>query len=57
MFNNTRGSVLLAILFHAAGNVTVNVFPVVVPYISLRGLGEIVRWVVVCFVVVMDRPH
>ena len=57
MFNNTRGSVLLASFFHAAGNVKVNVLPVVVPYITLRGLGEIFRWVVVCFVVVMDRPN
>ncbi|MBC8001588.1 MAG: CPBP family intramembrane metalloprotease [Opitutaceae bacterium] len=58
LFNNTRGSILLAILFHAAGNVTVNVLPVLVPGVYASGIwGEIVRWGLVGAVVVIEGPR
>jgi membrane protease YdiL (CAAX protease family) len=58
LFNNTGGSVLLAVLFHAAGNVTFNVLPVLIPGVYASGIwGEIVRWAVVGAVVVMQGPR
>jgi len=57
LFNNTRGSILLAILFHAAGNVTANILPVLIPDVSASGTWEeIVRWIVVGAVVVIEGP-
>lgn len=58
IFNHTRGSVLLAILFHAAGNVTFHVLPVLVPGVHASGIwGEIVRWAVVAAVVIIAGPR
>jgi uncharacterized protein len=58
LFNNTWGSILLAILFHAAGNMTVNVLPVLIPGVYASGIwGEIVRWIVVGAVVVIEGPR
>lgn len=58
LFNNTGGSVLLAVLFHAAGNVTFNVLPVLIPGVYASGIwGEIVRWTVVGTVVVIAGPR
>lgn len=58
LFNNTRGSVLLAVLFHAAGNVTFNVLPVLIPGVYASGIwGEIVPWTVVGAVVVFEGPR
>ena len=58
LFNNTRGSILLAILFHATGNVTANVLPVLMPGGHASGIWEeIVRWIVVGAVVVMEGPR
>jgi membrane protease YdiL (CAAX protease family) len=57
IFNNTKGSVLLAILFHAAGNVTFNVLPQLLPGVYDSGIwGEIVRWLVVGTVIAFARP-
>lgn len=38
IFNNAQGSILLAILFHAANNTTYNVLPTLFPAISENGL-------------------
>lgn len=38
IFNNTQGSILLAILFHAANNTTFNTLPILLPAISENGL-------------------
>jgi membrane protease YdiL (CAAX protease family) len=58
LFNNTRGSILLAVLFHAAGNVTANLLPVLVPGVYVSGSWEeIVRWMVVGTVVAIERPR
>ena len=57
VFNNTRGSILLAVLFHAAFNVTVNVLPIFVPGVYEVGLwADVVRWAVVMTVVVVAGP-
>ena len=57
IFNNTRGSILLAILFHASGNLTANVLPVIFPGVYGSGVwGEIVPWIVVGLVVAIYGP-
>jgi membrane protease YdiL (CAAX protease family) len=57
LFNHTRGSLLLAILFHAANNVTFNALPVLVPGVADIGAwGAIVRWGVVLGVVWYNGP-
>jgi uncharacterized protein len=57
IFNNTKGSILMAIVFHAAGNVTANVLPVLVPGVNDVGVwGTIVQWAVVTTVVVYFGP-
>lgn len=58
LFNNTRGSILLAILFHAAGNLTFNILPVLIPGVYASGIWEeIVRWTVVGAVVIIEGPR
>jgi CAAX protease family protein len=58
LFNNTRGSILLAVLFHAAGNVTANLLPVLVPGVYASGVwGEVIRWAVVATVIVIEGPR
>jgi len=55
LFNHTRGSILLAILFHASGNVTVNMLPRLVPGVYDSGVwGEVVRWSLVCAVLIFN---
>lgn len=58
LFNNTRGSILLAILFLAAGNVTVNILPVLVPGVYATGIwGHIVPWIFVGTVLLTEGPR
>lgn len=38
IFNNTKGSILLAILFHAANNITYNVLPKLFPEVHTAGI-------------------
>lgn len=57
VFNHTRGSILLAILFHAAGNLTVNLLPVWLPGIYGVGIwADVVPWLVVFAVVAVEGP-
>jgi uncharacterized protein len=57
IFSNTKGSVLLAILFHAAGNITYNALPILVPVVSHTGMaGTIVQWVVIALITVIEGP-
>jgi len=58
IFNNTRGSILLAIVFHAAGNVTANILPVLIPGVYDSGIwGDIVRWILVGAIIVIEGPR
>lgn len=58
IFNNTQGSVLISILFHAAGNVTVNILPDIIPGIYDTGIwGFIVPWLVVGVVIAVEGPQ
>lgn len=57
IFNNTEGSILLAILFHAAGNITYNVLPQLFPEIHASGIwNSIVQWFVVIAVIIYSGP-
>lgn len=57
IFNNTQGSILLAILFHAANNTTFHVLPVVVPAVrSIGDLGTWVQWFAVIVIVLVAGP-
>jgi membrane protease YdiL (CAAX protease family) len=58
IFQNTRGSILLAILFHAANNVTFNVLPHFLPGAYATGVwAEVVRWATVLAVVKLAGPR
>ena len=57
IFSNTQGSVLLAILFHAANNTTYHLLPALVPAAGDTGnMGLIVQWAVVAAVVLIEGP-
>ncbi len=57
LFANTRGSILLAILFHAANNVTYNALPLLLPHAYETGVwGELLRWSVVAAIVATAGP-
>ncbi len=57
IFNNTKGSILLAILFHAANNITYNVLPKLFPEVHAVGIwNTIVPWMVVLLVIIYFGP-
>ena len=57
VFNHTKGSLLIAILYHAAGNLTYNVLPDLVPGVYDVGVwGTVVQWMVVVAVVLYTGP-
>jgi membrane protease YdiL (CAAX protease family) len=57
IFNNTKGSILMAILYHAAGNVTANVLPVLAPGVNhAAAWGMIVQWAAAIAVVLFFGP-
>jgi hypothetical protein len=50
-------SLLIAVLFHAAGNLTYNVLPVLVPGVNDAGVwGTVMEWVVVAAVLLYTGP-
>lgn len=57
IFNHTHASVLLAIIFHATGNITANVLPALIPAVQDVGVwGTIVPWAVALAVIVFAGP-
>jgi membrane protease YdiL (CAAX protease family) len=57
IFNHTHGSVLLAIIFHAANNLSGNILPAVIPAVQDVGVwGIIVPWAVALAVIVFAGP-
>ena len=58
IFNNTQGSILMVILFHAAGNLSYMVLPFFFPGISDAGIFIfLMQWVVVIVVVLVEGPR
>lgn len=57
LFNNTKGSILLSILFHGANNITYNLLPVLFPQAHATGIwNTIVSWFVVFLVIIYFGP-
>lgn len=57
IFNHTKGSLLIAILYHAAGSLTFNVLRAFVPGLYDVGVwGTVVQWMVVAAVVLYAGP-
>jgi membrane protease YdiL (CAAX protease family) len=57
IFNNTKGSILLSILFHASNNITYNLLPKLFPEVHTAGIwNTIVPWLVVLLVIIYFGP-
>ena len=57
IYNNTNGSILMVILFHATGNLCYVVLPVFFPGVSSAGsLTTIIQWLVVLIVILVEGP-
>ena len=57
IFNNTKGSILLSILFHAANNISYNLLPKLVPEVRSAGIwNTIVPWFIVLLVIIYFGP-
>jgi hypothetical protein len=58
IFNNTKGSILMAILFHATGNLSYMVLPLFFPGIDTAGIFiSVVQWAVVIVIVFIEGPQ
>jgi membrane protease YdiL (CAAX protease family) len=57
IFNNTKGSILLSILFHAANNINYNLLPKLFPEVHTAGIwNTIIPWFVVLLVIIYFGP-
>jgi CAAX protease family protein len=57
IFNNTKGSILLSILFHAANNITYNLLPRLLPEVHTAGIwNTIVPWFVALLIIIYFGP-
>ena len=58
IYNNTKGSILMAILFHATGNLSYMVLPVFFPGIDTAGIFiSVVQWAVVIVILFIEGPQ
>jgi hypothetical protein len=58
VFNHTRGSLLIAILFHAAGNTTANLLPALLPAVQAVAWWwtPVVQWAAALVVIAYAGP-